>query len=222
MHQRGWQQPELEQLLRAIHVGHYPVQHPHALGHTRLNLLPTRGRQNQGEQVHRPRSLRPARIRINVVGDAVVAHLTRHAGGALVHVAQTIGFYVFKKLGPGPGVVRIVPARRTHNRRTRIGRISAASRCAAALFTATQLVKMAGAGVPGQRRGPCVCHRAWRRWGGRHGIGIGGVFHCVRVCQFDGAGPVPRYSVRYILSGSPLAMVCEDLRGCANTCQQLQ
>ena len=51
LHQRWRQKPELEQLLRAVNIGHDVVQHAHTLFDANLDLLPAVGRQNQRKQI---------------------------------------------------------------------------------------------------------------------------------------------------------------------------
>ena len=75
LHQRGGQHAGFEQALRAVGVGHDVFEQAHALQHARLDLLPAQRVHHQRQQVERPRALGPVGIGVDVVRDAVVAHL---------------------------------------------------------------------------------------------------------------------------------------------------
>ena len=101
LHQRRWQQPFGEQLLRPVNIGHHTVEQAHALQHAAFNLQPTVGFNEQRKEVQRPGALRSVFVGVNVVGDAVVTNLARQAGHALVQVGGAAAFELLKKLAPG-------------------------------------------------------------------------------------------------------------------------
>ena len=98
LHQRGGQHTGLEQALRAIGVGHDVFEQAHALQHARLDLLPAQGVYHQRQQVERPGALGPVGVGVNVVRDAVVAHLARELRHAWVQAHQALGPEVLHKL----------------------------------------------------------------------------------------------------------------------------
>jgi hypothetical protein len=107
-HQRRRQQAVLEQLARAVHVGHHPVKHAHALQHASLNLPPALGRHDQREQVQLPGALRTAGVGVDVVADPVVADLALQRLRAPVQVGEARGAQCVKELGPFVGQLQRV------------------------------------------------------------------------------------------------------------------
>ena len=75
LHQGGGQQGAAQQVAGAIQVGHDGVEQARALQHAGLDVCPIAGAHDHREQVQRPRALRPTCVGVDVVGDAVVAHL---------------------------------------------------------------------------------------------------------------------------------------------------
>ena len=67
-----------QQMLHAVDIGHDAFQKAHALNDACLNLRPVLRRQDQWQQVQRPRALWLVGIGVDVVGHAVVAHLSHH------------------------------------------------------------------------------------------------------------------------------------------------
>ena len=100
LHQGGWNQGLANQMLLAIHVVHDALEQSCALDHALFNLLPTVGRDDEGKQIHRPRALRTVGIGIDVVGDAVVAHLARQDLVASVQIFGAAGAQMLKKALP--------------------------------------------------------------------------------------------------------------------------
>ena len=100
MHQGGRQQPQRQQLLRAINIGHDTLMQAHTLRHTGLNLLPALRLDDERKQVQRPRSLRAPCVGKNVVAHAVVQNLTLQAGFAPVQVGRAIMLQIREKLAP--------------------------------------------------------------------------------------------------------------------------
>ena len=108
LHQRAGQQAFAQQLLRAIHVGHHAVEQACALQHAALDVCPVALRKDQREQVHRPGPLRAVGVGIDVVGDAVVAHLALQALHAPVQVLEALGPQLIKELGPGASDIWLI------------------------------------------------------------------------------------------------------------------
>ena len=108
LHQGAGQQAAAQQLLRAIDVGHHAVEQAGALQHAALDVRPVALREDQRKQVHRPGPLRAVGVGIDVVGDAVVAHLPLQALHAPVQVLKALGAQLIEKLGPGASDVWVV------------------------------------------------------------------------------------------------------------------
>lgn len=100
-HQRRGQQAFLQQRLWPVDVGHHPVEDAHALQHPGLDLRPAAGCHDQREEVQRPGPLRPVSVRIDVVGDAVVADLALQAQGAPRQVGEAFRAELLEELRPG-------------------------------------------------------------------------------------------------------------------------
>ena len=165
-HQRRRQQAGLEQFARAIHVGHHPVEHAHALQHTGLDLAPALGRHDQGEQVQFPGALRAGGVGVDVVADAVVADLALQRFGAVVQVGETVGAQCVKELDPFVGQFLC------------IGLVIPGS-------ASPQLVKVTFF----RRRRQGSGHGRWREVFGRVGRGgWGGIFHSGRLSHPAGWG----------------------------------
>ncbi|MNT55289.1 hypothetical protein D3C72_1925150 [compost metagenome] len=110
-HQRRRQQAFGQQLLRAVGVGHHAVEHAHALLHAGLDLGPALGRDDQREQVERPRPLRAVGVGVHVVGDAVVADLPLQADRTPRQVVDAAGAELFEEGVPGGGERGLVAGR---------------------------------------------------------------------------------------------------------------
>ena len=169
LHQRAGQQAAAQQLLRAIDVGHHAVEQAGALQHAALDVRPVALREDQRKQVHRPGPLRAVGVGIDVVGDAVVAHLPLQALHAPVQVLKALGAQLIEKLGPGASDVWVVCYG------VRSG--CCGGRAGVARHTGTpQLVKMPGRRSRRQRSRPLG--RAVGRVGG--GEAVVEMVHCAR------------------------------------------
>ena len=100
VHQRAGQQAGAQQRLGAVAVGHHRVEQARALARPGFDALPVAGCEQQREQIDRPGPLRAVGVGIDVVGDAVVAHLALQAVHAPVHVTQAGTARVMEKFGP--------------------------------------------------------------------------------------------------------------------------
>ena len=100
VHQRSRQQAALQQLLRAVNIGHDALEQAHPLQDAGFDLLPALRLDQQGKQVERPGTLRTAFIGINVVGHAVVANLAPQRAAALVQIRSALSRHCLKKLLP--------------------------------------------------------------------------------------------------------------------------
>ena len=100
LHQRAGQQPLGQQLLRAIDVGHDAFEQLGALQHAGFDAAPAMRREDQREEVHGPGALRPMGVGIDVVGDAVVAHLAAQAERAAVQIGKAVLAQMAEEFGP--------------------------------------------------------------------------------------------------------------------------
>ena len=89
MHQRRWHQAVLEQLLRTVDILQHRIQQSGALNDGALDALPFLMRQHQRQHIQIPRPVVATRIGIDVVGNAVFAHLALHRLQTLAHLHIT-------------------------------------------------------------------------------------------------------------------------------------
>ena len=90
LHQGRRHEGFADQLLLAVHIAQDAFQQFGALGHTRTQARPGVGVEDQWEEVQRPRTLRAIAVGVDVVGDAVVAHLACQALAASVQIGQAL------------------------------------------------------------------------------------------------------------------------------------
>ena len=103
MDQRAGQQAFGQQFLRAVNVGHHPVEQAGALADADLDLAPVLRRNQHREQVQRPRALRAVGVGIDVVGDAVVADFALQGGRLVLEAVKTVLAQKVEKAVPGGG-----------------------------------------------------------------------------------------------------------------------
>ena len=99
-HQRRRQQVLGEQPLRSIAVGHDGREEAGPLRHARLDLRPLVAVQQERHQVERPRPLAAALVLVDVVGDAVVAHLALDGLATPRQVGEAAGAEMREELAP--------------------------------------------------------------------------------------------------------------------------
>ena len=101
-HQRRRQQVGRQQLLRPVGVGHDRGEQLRALRNAGLDAGPLIGFDQVGKDVQRPRPFAAPVVAVNVVGDAIVAHLTLDGAAAARKIGEPAWTEVRKELAPRP------------------------------------------------------------------------------------------------------------------------